>query len=330
MAKKTIITVSVQDEVEQTGKAVAQTMRAVFAGQPGAIPSSKTKRKSIPWKLSIRGLESVLENAALQQIIRSMSGPQAAQLETVIRKAMMTAIESVTGNRAALIKVFGRSLGIARATTNLDNEAFVRFLHTPAGAGEIGLPDIDKALKDLKIALAASITIDRVSILDKGLQIILRFNQRTLLKLTPHPNRFEGGFQGPFFSWLQLITGPQLVTGGTPGFGLVRVRDLMTQLQRSGSATNLRRVEITHSLLNRSRTRSIAGNMAAIMMSTRRSGSKRSPAEAFGGVTEDYSPSRQFDGFWDEWWLRTKNDLSRWAQRIMFTAIKAVIEKTGG
>jgi len=329
MPKQAIIKISVQDKVKKTGEAVAKTIRNVFANQPVTTPSAKSERKSISWTLSLQGKHKQIKDIVFQQLLNKLSGQRAVQFETAVRQAMTTVIMGIIGHRAQLITVFGRSLGIARATTNLENEAFVRFLRTPEGMGEIGLPDIDEALRSLKVALAASITVDRVSISDEGVQVTLRFNQRVLLKLTPHPNSLEGGAQGPFSSWLQLITGPQLITGGTPGFGLVRANDLVAQLRQSSSAGQLKRVEITHRLLSISRTRDSAGGMSAIMMSTQRGSGKRSPAETFGGITESYQPSRQFDGFWDDWWLRTKNDLSGWAKRIMFAALKAVIEQGG-
>jgi hypothetical protein len=187
-------------------------------------------------------------------------------------------------------------------------------------------------MRSLKAALMASLTVD-VIVRKDGPQIKFSFNQRRLLRLTPHPDRFEGGAGAPFFSWLSLVTGPDFVQGGTPGFALVRVSDLKASLRQSGtvgnsrqaSKINLRRANIVEGLIRSSRTRGNAGELAGLMMRNRSLRGGRSPAEAFGGQTKDYRPNTRFNGFWDSWWLNTKIELSIWSRRVMSATVRALL-----
>ena len=63
------------------------------------------------------------------------------------------------------------------------------------------------------------------------------------------------------------------------------------------------------------------------MMRNRAQGAgSRSPAEGFGGQTEDYQPSARFKGFWDEWWLRNKLELGTWSRRVMSATVRALLK----
>ncbi len=229
--------------------------------------------------------------------------------------------------------MMGRALGAARPTRPLDGEPFATFIKSKSGAGEIGLPDPQEAIRNLKIALVASISVD-VVVKKDGPQVRFVFDQGKLLKMTPHPDTMEGGSSGAFHSWLSLVTGPNFVSS-TPGYSLVRANDIIGELtnaqdqfgRRSSTRGELRSVRALNGLLRISRTREYAGMEAGIMLSNRRRNNRQSTAEFAGGSNQDYTPSRRFEGFWDEWWSSTKLDLGVWSRRIMFAAIRGALKE---
>lgn len=327
------IDLSVQEEVNNVAEAMTRVTRAIFAGSPGAAKRLKGKRKTaqFTFKAKDRISKTNFEKAARREIMKRVFEDQAVQIEQQIKRALEAVIAGLVGQGSSNVRVFARSLGTAKPRRDLNAEGFARFIKSPQGAGEIGLPDPDESLRQLKIALLTAITVD-VIVRAKGPHVKFTFDQRRLLKLTPHPLQFESGAPAPFFSWLSLVTGPNFVRGGTPGFALVTVRDMQRELQsqksimRGRSRGNLRAVRGLEGLMSLSRTKNNAGEFAAIMLSTQRRGGKRSSAEFAGGSNQKYRPSRTFEGFWDTWWLQTKGELGIWSRRVMFAAIRSVLK----
>ena len=242
---------------------------------------------------------------------------------------MEAVIAGLVGAGNSNVRVFNRSLGNAKPQRAIDQEPFAKFVKSKAGAGEIGLPDPSESIRNLQVALLAAITVD-VIVNQGGPKIRFSFDQRKLLKLTPHPSKFEKGTKGPFFSWLSLVTGPDFVTGGTPGFSLVRASDIRASLTRTASGkiskkNNMRRASMVENLIRSSRTRGNAGELAGVMLSNQAKRGGKSPAESFGGDKGSYVPSSRFKGFWDEWWLRTKLELGIWSRRVMSAAARAIL-----
>lgn len=330
---KNKVELSVTEEVKNVTNVMAQVTKAIFAGSPGAAKRLKGKKKTaqFTFKADDRASKNNVEKAARRAIMKRVFEDQAVQIEKQIKRALEAVIAGLVGQGNPNIRVFARSLGTAKPRKDIDREAFARFIKSPLGAGEVGLPDPDESLRQLKMALLAAITVD-VIVNSKGPRVKFSFDQRRLLKLTPHPLQFESGAPSPFFSWLSLVTGPDFARRGTPGFALVRVRDMQRELQsqkskrRGGSRGNLRAVRGLEGLMSISRTRSNAGEFAAIMLSTKRNGGKRSSAEFAGGSNQAYRPSRTFDGFWDTWWLQTKGELGTWSRRIMFAAVRSILK----
>jgi hypothetical protein len=327
---KNKVEISLHDEMQSVGRSLRRVTAAAFQGAPGVAPTIKGKRKSAQFTFKVDANDKgSIKSQARRLVLRKIFSERAAELERHLKIAMESVIAGLVGAGNPSVRVLGRSLGQAKPGTPLDQEGFAKFIKSKAGAGEIGLPDPSESIRNLKAALLQSITVD-VIIRKDGPQIRFNFDQTRLLKLTPHPSRFESGARGPFYSWLSLVTGPHFASGGTPGFALVRVRDLRQSLKRSPSnksstGLNLRRVSITEGLIRISRTRSNAGEFAAIMMSNRAGKSGKSPSETFGNVTADYAPSPKFNGFWDRWWLQQKLDLGTWTRRVMSTSIKALL-----
>ena len=326
---KNKVDLSLQEEMESVSEAIRKVTAAKFSNTPGVAPTIKAKRKSAQVSFRISGANDKrsLQSRARREILRKIFKGRAAEVEIAVKTAMKAVVAGLIGAGNSNVRVFNRSLGNAKPKRRLKDEPFFKFIKSKAGAGEIGLPDPDESLRNLKAALLAAITVD-VVVREAGPQIKFSFDQTRLLKLTPHPHQFESG-KGPFFSWLSLVTGPQFARGGTPGYSLVRVSDLRNSLKNSQSAaqgdkTGLRRVNITESLIRSSRTRGNAGELAGIMMRNRGRG-KTSPAEAFGGQTEDYQPNARFDGFWDEWWMHNKLELSTWSRRVMSATARALL-----
>ena len=330
MAKNNI-EVSIQEEVQNVGRAIKRVVGAIFSGSPGVAPIIKGKRKSaqFTFRISSANDKRSLESQARRTILTKIFANNAADIERQIKKAMEAVINGLVGTGNANIRVYNRSLGGAKPLRPIEQEAFAKFIKSSPGAGEIGLPDPEESLRNLKIALVQSITVD-VVVSRGGPQIKFTFDQRRLLKLTPHPDRFESGTKGPFFSWLSLVTGPDFVSSGTPGYSLVRVSDIKASLRKSPSnksatGINPRRARIAEGLIRVSRTRNNAGEFAAIMMRYRANSGGRSPAEAFGGKSEDYRPNPRFNGFWDEWWLRNKVEFAVWSRRVMSATVRALL-----
>lgn len=328
---KNRVEVSVESEIQNTARAMRRVTAAAFAGSPGAAASVRGKRKSAQFTFKINNANDKrsLESKARRQILDQIFTKRAVEVERSVRQALEAVIFGLIGLGGSSVRVFGRSLGSAKSSKDLDQEPFARFIKSKRGAGEIGLPDPSESMRNLKVALSQAITVD-VVVRKSGPQIKFSFDQRRLLKLTPHPDRLEGASNAPFFSWLSLVTGPDFAQGGTPGFSMVTASDLRAGLRkagrRSGSRkTNLRRANMVENLIRSSRTRGNAGQLAAIMMKNRAARGK-SPAEAFGGQTEDYRPSSRFKGFWDSWWLRVKLELSTWTKRVMSATTRALLK----
>jgi hypothetical protein len=331
------IEVSVQEELANVGRAIERVTRAAFAGAPGAAAKLRARKKTAQFSFRVRSSaqKKKIESTARRKILNKIFAQKAVQIENAIRKALEAVIVGLVGVSGTPVKVLGRTLGNARPKTDIDDEPFARFIKSPAGAGEIGLPDPDESLRNLKIALLKAIRVD-VVVRARGPQVKFVFDQRRLLALTPHPDRFEGGATAPFFSWLSLVTGPDFLTGGTPQHAMVRASDIKAKLSsmssnaktfgnKASQSRGLKRAQKLEGLFQVSRTRDYAGNFAAIMLSTQRKTGK-SPAEALGGKTASYRPGRQFVGFWDKWWLRTKIDLGVWTRRVMFAAVRAILK----
>lgn len=330
---KNRLEVSVGDEVKNVANAMRKVTAAAFAGAPGTAPSIKGKRKTAQLTFKVTGANEKrsIQSQGRRKILDEAFRRAGPKLETEIKKALEAAIRGIVGIGDSTVKVLGRSVGRAKPMRELEQEGFARFIRSAEGAGEIGLPDPDESLRNLKIALVEAITVDVITRND-GIRIQFSFDQRRLLTLTPHPDRFEGGSRAPFYSWLSLVTGPDFLSGGTPGFELVRARDIKASALQSTSRNsqqadrrNLRRIGIAEGLIRASRTRGNAGELAGVMLRTRARRGGRSPAEAFGGKGQDYRPNPRFEGFWDEWWVRSKGELSRWSQGVMRTAVRQIL-----
>jgi len=329
---KNDVEVSLQQEMQQLGESLKRVTAAALSGTPGAAASIKGKKKAAQFTFKIRtsNEKRSLESQARRSFLNNVFSKRAPEVEAVIKKALVAVIAGLVGAGNSNVRVFNRSLGSAKAQKDLEREPFAKFVMSKAGAGEIGLPDPMESIRNLKAALLQAITVD-VVVRKDGPQVKFTFDQRKLLKLTPHPSKFENGTKGPFFSWLSLVTGPDFVTSGTPGFSMVRVSDIRAS-QRKASPTsksakkiNLRRANIAENLVRASRTRGNAGEFAAIMLSNRSKRGGQSPAERFGGSKSSYAPSSKYKGFWDEWWMRTKMDLGVWSRRIMSATARALL-----
>lgn len=333
---KSRVNIEVGEEVQNVSKAIGRVTSAIFAGAPGAAKSIKGKKKSaqFTFKMKDASAKSQVERAARRKIMREVFAERGPEIEKQIKKALIAVIIGLVGQRGANVRVFGRSLGNAKPARAIEQEPFAKFVMSPRGAGEVGLPDPAESIRNLKIALAVAISVD-VTVRTNGPQVKFRFDQRKLLRMTPHPSQFESGAPAPFFSWLSLVTGPDFASRGTPGFAIVRASDIKRQLRsqsqelsRLRSKRGARSVRSLEGLLTASRTRSNAGDFAAIMLSIRRGGGgKQSPAEFAGGKNQQYTPSRTFEGFWDMYWLQMKSELGIWSRRIMLAAVRSVIKR---
>ena len=323
MASK--IEVSVANELRSAAKAMRRVTAAIFKGSPGLAPTIRGKRKTAQFTLKLNNAKDKqnLAGIAREEILGKIFQGRAGEIQRVMKKALEAVIAGLVGEASATVRVFGRSLGRAKPDRNIDQEPFARFIKSRAGAGEIGLPDPEGSLQRLQAALLEVIKVN-VVIRKTGPQVKFTFDQRKLLKLTPHPDRMEGASNAPFFSWLSLVTGPDFVSGGTPGYAKVTVRQLRAGLRKSKKS--VRRANIVEGLIRASRTRGNAGELAAIMMSTR-AGKARSPAEVFGGTTEDYQPNPRYQGFWDKWWLRNKTDLGVWTRKVMTATVRELLRE---
>lgn len=330
--------VSVESTIRSTIQAMERVTSAVLAGSPAGAGTISGKKVTAQYTFRMRdpGLKKSVQEAAHRKIVAQVFQRHAVQLESAISKAVNAVIKNMVGYASNNITVLGRSLGKLTSRTRLEDESFAKFILSKEGAGEVGLPDPHESLEQLKIALIAAITVD-VVVRRNGPQVKFRFDQRKLIKLTPHPDRFEAGAKGAFYSWLSLVTGPDYLSGGTPGFALVRVGDIQKEMRRASSKNSgltsakslrgLKKVQFLQNAINVSRTRAYAGEMAAIMLKTNKTGkSKKTQAEFFGGKNRDYQPSKNFNGFWDKWFAQRKQELAVFVRRIMSAAVRSILK----
>ena len=333
---KNKVELSLQKEMESVGKSLKKVTGAIFEGKPGVAPTIPGKRKSaqVTFRISTASDKERVERHARRTFLDAFMRANGARIEVEVKKAMQAVIAGLIGAGNSNVSVLGRSLGTAKPRRRIEDEGFAKFIMSKAGAGEIGLPDPSESIRNLKAALLTALTVDVLSRSGFSPQIKFVFDQNRLLKRTPHPNQKESGAPSPFFSWLSLVTGPGFVNNGTSGYGLVRISDLRENLSSSksmkqGGVRSMRRAQITENLIRASRTRGNAGELAAIMMKTKSTGRGSSPAETFGGVTEDYAPSAKFAGFWDLWWSQTKLDLNMWSKRVLSATMRGILRKKG-
>ena len=329
------VIVDVSETIRSTIRAMENVSSAALAGSPAGGSTIKGKKTTAQYSFKLKdlGMRKDIQDAAQQKLTTEVFSKQAVTLENAIRDAMQQVVQNIVGYSNSNVRVLGESLGELQSNSNIEDEGFAKYIKSPEGAGEIGLPDPQESLENLKLALIASITVD-VVVRAKGPQVKLRFDQRKLLKLTPHPDQFEQGQKGPFFSWLSLITGPDFLSGGTPGYSLVRVGQIRTAMEKRGVAgmtssaarAGLKRVTFFQNVMRVSRTAGYAGDYAAVMLSnTTKPGAKLSSAQYFGGDNTPYKPSKTFSGFWDRWWLQRKVEMGDFARLIMTTAIQVLI-----
>jgi len=331
------VEISVEPTVRNTIQAMERVTSAILAGNPAGAGTIAGKKITAQFSFNMRdsSTKQSIEDAAHRKIVEEVFGRNAVLLENAIKKAVEMVIENMVGYGTNNITILGRSLGRMSSRTRLTDEPFARFIKSKAGAGEVGLPDPQESLEQLKVALIAAITVD-VVVRRNGPQVKFRFDQRKLLKLTPHPDQFEGGKKGAFYSWLSIVTGPDYISS-IPGYALVRVADMQKELRKASSRSSglvsiqalrgLKKMEFIQNVISVSRTRGYAGEMAGVMLRTNRSGKGRqSSAEFFGGKSQDYHPSRNFSGFWDRWWVQRKEELSVFVRRIMGAAVKAILK----
>lgn len=332
------VELSIEGTVRNTIQAMERVTSAVLAGNPAGAGTISGKKVTAQYTFRMRdpSLKRSIQEAAHRKMVAEVFQKHAVQLEAAIKKAVNTIIQNMVGISSQNVQVMGRSLGNLTSRTRLDDEPFAKFIKSKEGAGEIGLPDPNESIEQLKIALIAAITVD-VVVRRTGPQIRFRFDQRKLLKLTPHPDQFEPGPKGAFYSWLSLITGPSYLSGGTPGYSMVRVGDIQREIRRASSKNSgltsakslrgMKKIQFLQNAINVSRTRGYAGEMAAIMLKTNRTGkSKKTQAEFFGGSNKDYQPSKNFNGFWDKWWVQRKQELSVYMRRVMSAAVRSILK----
>lgn len=331
------VEISVEPTIKSTIQAMERVTSAILAGNPAGAGTISGKKVTAQFSFNMRdpSMKRSIEEAAHRKMVEVVFSKNAVMLERAIKKAVEAVIENMAGASSANVTVLGRSLGKLTSRSRIEDEPFARYIKSKAGAGEVGLPDPQESLERLKLALVAAITVD-VIVRKNGPQVRFRFNQRKLLKLTPHPDQLEGGKKGAFYSWLSLVTGPDHVSS-INGYALVRVRDMNKEIRKSSARMSgltsvkalrgLKKIEFIENVIRVSRTRSYAGELAGVMLRTNRTGkSKKSPAEFFGGKSQDYSPSKNFEGFWDRWWVQRKQELSVFVRRVMGAAVKAILK----
>ncbi len=331
------VELSVEPTIRSTIQAMERVTSAVLAGNPAGAGTISGKKVTAQFTFNMRdpSLKQSIEQAAHRKMVEEVFGKNAVMLENAIRKAVEMVIENMAGYGTNNITVLGRNLGRMSSRTRLTDEPFARYIKSKAGAGEIGLPDPEESLRQLKIALIAAITVD-VVVRKNGPQVKFRFDQRKLLKLTPHPDQFEGGAKGAFYSWLSLVTGPDFISS-ISGYSFVRVGDMQKELRKASARTSgltsvkalrgLKKVQFIENVISVSRTRGYAGEMAGVMLRNNKKGNaKKSSAEFFGGKSSDYKPSKSFDGFWDKWWVQRKQEFAVFVRRIMGAAVKAILK----
>lgn len=310
MTNQPKIIVGTNEEVANTARAMARVTRSIFEGAPGTAGkiSRKTKTANVSLKIGSKERDEV-QDVVQRQIYEKLQ-QNAPRIEEAIDRAIRSLINSIIGVGNQRVVVFGETLTMSSPRTSLET-----LINTIIGSkeliGELGLPDPQETMRNLRIALTASIT-SRTVLYSDGPRSKVTFDQGRLLRLTPHPANFEGGNAAPFFSWLSLITGPDMPTK-TDGFALVRVKDILNTLKSikagdmntTGFTSIRRKANQLQNVASSSRSARSAGLAAGIMLSTipGTRGRGISPAEAIGGRGyEDYSPSKKFAGFWDDWW----------------------------
>lgn len=326
------VSVSVNEVISNTIQSMERVSSAILSGSPASISDNiKGKKVTSQFSLNVKdpSLKEEIQNQTQKKIYQKVFQENAVILENEIKKAMHIAISNMLGLNAGNITVFGKPIGRLGKIRQIENEPFAKWIQSKQGAGEVGLQDPRESLEQLKYALVASISID-VTVTHRGPKVKLKFDQKKLLKLTPHPDATEPGPKGPFFSWLSLVTGPDFVSS-ISGYSLVTVKDMMQKSRKllSGKSKsalgNMKSIRGLNDLMKISRTASNAGNFAAVMLSNVSKNGRKSPAEFAGGKNKDYSPSKSFDGFWDKWWSERRSDMAPLVNKIMIVAIKTIL-----
>ena len=331
------IRVSLKDRVKRLASDLVQATRSKLAdGARRVFSPGRARQTKGKIKINVNRdtkTKSDLQRVAEREVLKRAYVDNGSTLQNEINKALREVVIAIATDRSKAIRVFGTTLGTAKPKMSVRSSNFARFIQSPEGAGEIGLPDPVRSISELSDALVDCIDV-MVTVTAKGPKASFVFDQERLLRKTPHPANFTPGAKPPFYSWLSLVTGPDFASAGTPGFGLARISDIRkAQNSRSSLTRRSSKVlansngvsELVSRLARASRTRDYAGESAGLMLSIRSATGRKSPAESLAGISSQYKPSRTYKGFWDLWWNQNRAVVEEWTQRIVSEAIRQVL-----
>ena len=326
------INADISKDIKDLKGSLAGTFSKGSTKSPGGRKSRKTAQYST--KLS-RKDQSNLKRVASQELLKKTFRQNSGRIEVAVNDAMMQVIAGLVGALDSVdIKVLGRSIGSVRPTIDLDVSPLGKFIKSKEGAGEIGLPDPNESMRQLKHALTNAIT-PRVVIRPVGPRVRFSFNQNRLLKGTPHPSRNSAA---PFSSWLELVTGPDFISGisDVEFVTVAQMKDVLKKEKRSprglvkrnfGMADAKPRSSGLSRFIKAPRSIGFAGNSAGLMLSIQKRGLRLSTAEFAGGKGRPYRTSSNLEGFWDTWWEQVKVDLKRWTALVNRAVIRQIINR---
>lgn len=327
------IVINAKEALGDTIKSMANIVASPTAGS--------TKKQSISTDLILDFTNPKLKNAILEAVKDKVYQKAFVEYAQILSKAVSQAVHALLGNMLGVteknVKVFSKSLGTMVETKDLGSEPFAKYIKSKQGAGEVGLPDPEAAIENLRNALFEVIKV-KIRVSKSGVSVTCSFPKEKLIRKTPHPDTEEKGQKGAFYSWLSLVTGPDEVKT-ISGFSFVSVGDMKKKLRDSRSKlktvkkastvrSNIRLGKSLQRLMQVPRTKANAASYAGIMLSNKKTG-YRSPAQIAGGSNKDYQPSKTFFGFWDIWWSQRQKELSKHISTIVAIAVKAIIKRKG-
>lgn len=260
--------------------------------------------------LNLRAAMSDIKEQIMAQAIASISS-KSFNISRIVDKTFQQGMHELLMKGRTSVSLLGYTTSVSMVETIHDSK-LGRALKNSMILGELGISDPEATMKTLADSLihgfSSRVTTDRISIV-----IEYVFNANRIVGYNPHPGKQQlNGENISVDSWLQWIVGPKFDSGGTPGYGLIRVSSLLSS--GSGNSQDIRKL-----MARASRTNINAGGDAALMLRTKKTGNRRGSGQltSFKGSTgKPWKPKLLEANFWAMWWKKNKPAFNELASGI--------------
>lgn len=268
---------------------------------------------------AIPGIEKLIADR-VRKYIRSNS----FKILNIVEAYFLAGAQQMLATGRCRLNLFGNSIAVS-LRKNIETSKLGMALSDPLKIGELGIDNPQFVLDQLKDTMYRALST-RTIVDGRSITVQFVFNPIKLIKLNPHPAKGASGIS--IDSWLQWIVGPKFDKKGSPGYGLVRVSDILNPRDSGTRKRSSGSMKIRRSLARSSRTYRIAGADAALMLKTKKSsGSGRGQLTSFKGTTgQSWRPRMIETNFWENWWRQNIPAFKELASAIASAVMQKMIQ----